>query len=420
MTSPKSLAGGDTSPSFTPYQKFVVALLAFLQFTIILDFMIMSPMGALLIPVLKITPSQFGLVVSVYAFSAGISGILAAGFADRYDRKKFLMFFYVGFVFGTLICGIAPSYPFLLIGRMITGIFAGVIGSIVLAITTDVFSFDQRGQVVGYIQSAFAGSQILGIPMGLYLSNLWGWHMPFLMIVGISVVVGLVIFIYLRPVDTHLKKRVDFNAFHHLKATITYPKYLFAFASTALLSTGGFMLMPFGSAFSVNNLGIPMEKIPMMYLITGICTIFTAPLVGRASDRFGKFNVFIFGTILTIVMVLIYTNLGITPLPIAIMVNAILFVGIFSRMIPSQAMVSAIPAQTMRGSFMAISSSLQQVSGGIASIIAGWIVVQGVDGKLQNFDILGDILVVTSLITVVLMFYIHRNYVREANKDILL
>lgn len=419
MSFTKTLFRANPTESFTSYQRFVVALMAFLQFTIILDFMIMSPMGALLMPALKITPSQFGLVVSVYAFSAGISGILAAGFADRYDRKKFLMFFYVGFIFGTLLCGIAPSYPFLLIARMITGIFAGVIGSIVLAITTDVFSFEMRGRVIGFIQSAFAGSQILGIPIGLYLSNIWGWHMPFLMIVVISVVIGLVILIYLKPIDTHLEKRVDYNAFHHLKATITYPKYLFAFACTALLSTGGFMLMPFGSAFSVNNLGIPMEKIPMMYLITGICTIFTAPLVGRASDRFGKYNVFIFGTILTIIMVLIYTNLGITPLPLAITVNAILFVGIFSRMIPSQAMVSAIPAQTMRGSFMAISSSLQQISGGIASIIAGLIVVQGVDGKLEHFDILGDILVVTSLITVVLMYYIHRNYVREATKDLI-
>ena len=125
--------------AFSTYQKCVVALLAFLQFTIILDFMIMSPLGATVMFALKVTPSQFGAVVSAYAFSAGISGILAAGFADRFDRKKLLLFFYSGFVLGTLLCGVAPSFHFLMFARMITGLFGGVIGSVVFAITADLF-----------------------------------------------------------------------------------------------------------------------------------------------------------------------------------------------------------------------------------------------------------------------------------------
>src|SRR5438105_11781553 len=70
----------DVTMKFTRYQLFVIALLAFVQFTMVLDFMILSPLGALLMPKLSISPSQFGTVVSAYAFSAGISGILAAGF----------------------------------------------------------------------------------------------------------------------------------------------------------------------------------------------------------------------------------------------------------------------------------------------------------------------------------------------------
>src|SRR5882762_302233 len=171
---------------FSGYQVFVIAILSILQFCIILDFMVLSPLGAILMPELKITTAQFGWVVSAYAFSAGASGILAAGFADKFDRKKMLLFFYTGFLIGTVLCAIAPDYNFLLIARIVTGIFGGVIGSVSFAIITDLFKMEVRGRVMGFIQMSFASSQVLGLPIGLYLANTWGWHSPFLMIVGIS------------------------------------------------------------------------------------------------------------------------------------------------------------------------------------------------------------------------------------------
>jgi len=164
----------DQSPldrGFTRYQSLLVALLAFVQFTVILDFTIMSPLGAIIMPALDITAGQFGVAVSAYAFSAGISGILSAGFADRFDRKRLLLFFYVGFTLGTALCALAPNYHVLLLGRIVTGLFGGVIGAVVLAITTDLFSLQQRGRVMGFVQTAFAASQVLGIPAGLFLSN---------------------------------------------------------------------------------------------------------------------------------------------------------------------------------------------------------------------------------------------------------
>ena len=395
-------------PKFTGYQKFVVAILSFLQFTIILDFMLLSPLGAMLMPALKISPSQFGLVVSVYAFSAGLSGILAAGFADRFDRKRLLLFFYTGFLIGTLLCGLATTYEFLLFARMVTGLFGGVIGSIVFAITTDLFPFAARGRVMGFVQTAFAASQVLGIPFGLYLSNHWGWHMPFLLIVGIGVLAGVIIVMRLKPINEHLKQRPDRSAIHHLYTTLTTPRYLQAFATVALLSTGGFMLMPFGSAFSVHNLGIPLDQLPMVYMITGLCSIVTGPLVGRAADKFGKFRVFSLGSILTIIMVLIYTGLGQTPIALVILVSALMFVGISARMIPSQALMSAIPAPASRGAFMSISSSTQQISGGLAALLAGWIVTVSADGRIENFDLLGVVVASASLITMIMMYFINR------------
>jgi len=400
---------------FSPYQKLVVAILAFLQFTVILDFMIMSPLGAMMMPALQIQPAQFGVAVSVYAFSAGISGLMAAGFADKYDRKKLLLLFYCGFVLGTFLCGIANTYHFLLFARMVTGLFGGVVGSTCMAIITDVFPLEMRGRVMGVIQSAFGGSQILGLPIGLFLSNHFGWHAPFLMIVLMSSLAGVVIFAKLKPIDGHLGLHPDRNPFHHLQTTIRNPKYVFAFCVTALLSIGGFMMMPFGSAFTVHNLGIDIEKLPMIYLITGLFSIVMGPFVGRLSDRFGKYRTFVFGSCMSVLMVLIYTNLGITPLPLVILVNVLMFVGIFSRMIPSQALMSAIPEPASRGAFMSVSSSLQQISGGIASVIAGLIVIAKTDGSLEHFNVLGYVMLGTITTSVIMMYFIHRSIVEKTS-----
>lgn len=394
---------------FSGYQKFVIALLAFLQFTIMLDFMIISPLGAILMPALHITPAQFGLVVSAYAFSAGLASIFSAGFADRYDRKKLLLFFYAGFVLGTLFCGLAPTYEFLLLARIVTGLFGGVIGAIVMAITTDLFPMEMRGRVMGFLQTSFAASQVLGIPAGLFFSNLWGWHAPFLMIVLVSLGVGVLIWFNLKPIDGHLKLQTEKSAFVHMKSTVLNKDYTLAFLATALMSLGGFMLMPFGSAFTVHNLGISMDHLPMIYLITGIAAIFIGPLVGRASDAFGKFNTFVFGGTLSMITVVYYTHMGESPLALVIIVNVVMFVAIFSRMIPSQALMSAIPAPASRGSFMAVSSSLQQVAGGIASVVAGLIVMEKADGALENFDLVGYVIVATVLTTIIMMYYIHKS-----------
>lgn len=393
---------------FTPYQKFVIAMLAFLQFTIILDFMIISPLGAVLMPALKINPAQFGLVVSAYAFAAGTSGLLAAGFADRFDRKKLLLFFYTGFIAGTLVCGLAPDYPVLLGARIVTGLFGGVIGSIVLAIATDLFTYDQRGRVMGLMQTAFGASQILGIPAGLYFSSLWGWHAPFLMIVGIGALVGVLIWFSLRPVREHLKYKSERSAISHLFVTLKEPRYLLTYANTGLLTTGAYMLMPFGTAFAVNNLEIDFEKLPILYLVTGIAAMLIGPLIGRAADRFGKFDVFCFGAFTTIPVVVYYTNMGPTTLEILIFVQILFFIGIFSRTIPSHALTSAMPSPDKRGAFMAINSSLQQVSGGISSLIAGLIVIENAKGKLEHFDTLGYILVGTVLTTVAFTYRIRQ------------
>ncbi len=405
MTTPTSPA----SASFSGYQKVVVGMLAFLQFAVILDFMLMSPLGAIIMPALSIDPVQFGTVVSAYAFAAGISGLLTAGFADRFERKRLLLFFYGGFILGTLWCGVAQSFQSLLMARIVTGLFGGVIGSVVLAIATDLFPPQMRGRVMGVIQTAFAASQVLGIPAGLFLSNHWNWHVPFIALSVVGFVAGLFIVWKLKPVAEHLKLPQEHSAVSHLVRTVTEPRYLLSFVTVSFLATGGFMLMPFSSDFTVSNLGISADSLPTIYLVTGIAVIFAGPLVGKAADSVGKLPVFIGGTTVTIIMVLIYTNLGPTSLPVLILINVILFFGIFSRVIPFQALISQVPSPQQRGSFNAFNASLQQLSGGLASLIAGHIVAKAADGKLLNYNHAGYVVVATSLLTVFLVWRLQRS-----------
>ena len=409
MTSTPSPTAADVPKmKFTGYQSFVAGLLAFLQFAVILDFMIMSPLGALIMPALQMSPRQFGLIVSAYAFSAGLSGLLTAGFADRFDRKKLLLFFYTGFVLGTLWCGLAPTFHMLLAARIVTGLFGGVIGSIVLAIAADLFAPQLRGRVMGVIQTAFAASQVLGLPVGLYLSNHWSWHAPFVAMAIFGAVGGLVIAWRMKPVADHLGLPQEHSAFMHLRHTVTQPRYLLAFATTALLTTGGFMLMPFGSAFAVNNLGIHLTDLPTVYLITGLSTIFVGPLIGKAADAWGKLPVFMVGSATTITMVLIYTHLESASFATLCVVNVVMFVGIFSRMIPFQALVSSVPEATQRGSFNAISAATQQLSGGVASLLAGHLVSFGADGKLQHFSSVGYVVVASTVLAVIMAWNVNR------------
>lgn len=400
---------------FSKYERFVIVVLALTVFTVVLDFMVLAPLGAQLLRILSISPAQFGLVVSAYAFSAGASGLLAAGFADRYDRKKLLLFFYAGFIVGTLLCGLANSYNLLLFARIFTGIFGGVISSISFAIITDIFIVEKRGRVMGFVQMSFGVSQVLGIPIGLYLAHQFDWHAPFLAIVILSVIIFLVILKWLKPVDAHLKVQSDKNAFVHMFHTITNKQYLLGFTAMALISIGGFLIMPLSSAYLVNNIKITDAQLPILFMFTGVFSLITGPLVGRWSDQFGKLTIFLIGSILTILMVFIYTNMPVWPLYLVTIINILLFIGVSSRMISGSALITQLPELKDRGAFMGVNSSLQQISGGIGSVIAGLIVVQNSDGTLLHFDYVGYLTILMLCICMYLMYRINMILIKRKN-----
>ncbi len=396
-------------PPFSSYQKYIIVLLALLQFTVILDFMVLSPLGDILMKNLDMTTASFGFTVSAYAFSAGISGLLAAGFADKFDRKKLLVFFYIGFIIGTVCCALATNYSLLLAARIVTGLFGGVIGSVSLAIVTDLFVIHQRGRVMGFIQMAFASSQILGIPLGLYFANHWGWHSSFLMIAGLGILILVTIVIKMKPVVKHLELQSDKNPFLHLWHTLSNKNYQVGFMAIAFLSIGGFMLQPFGSAFLVNNIKISQLDLPMVFFYTGLSVLFIMPIIGKLSDKVNKFWLFTAGSLLTIVIIIIYTNLGPVPLWQIVGLTMIMFMGIMSRMVPATTLNTGIPEMKDRGAYMSITSSMQQIAGGIAAVCAGLIVHQETKtSPLENYDILGYVISAVSLCSIFFIWRVNK------------
>lgn len=390
---------------FSGYEVFTISVLALTQFTVVLDFMVMSPLGDMLMKSMSLTTTQFGFSVSAYAFSAGISGLLTAGFADRFDRKKLLLFFYIGFIVGTLLCGLSTTYYMLLGARIFTGIFGGVIGSISLAIVADLFPIEKRGRVMGFLQMGFGASQVLGIPISLYIANIWGWQSPFLMIVVLATVVWLTIVFRLQPINKHLAVQVERNVLAHLWHTLSQRNYRIGFMATAFLSLGGFMMMPWSSAFAINNLHVTHHQLPFLFMVSGISSLIIMPLVGKLSDRFDKFKIFTLASVWLSVVVIIYTNLGAVPLWLVVLMNISIMIGIMSRMVPSIALTSAVPQKEDRGAFMSINSSLQQIAGGLAAALGGVIVVQKDKfSPLEHYDTVGYVIVILSVISIILLY----------------
>jgi predicted MFS family arabinose efflux permease len=294
----------------------------------------------------------------------------------------------------------------------VTGLFGGVIASVSLAIVTDLFPYEQRSRVMGFVQMSFAVSQIAGIPVGIYLANALGWHAPFLLIAAVSTCVGLAIVRWMRPIDMHLSTASGrrHSPLGHLKKTLAHIQYRKAYLTTGLLSIGGFLMMPFSSAFMVNNTAVSEAQLPLVFMFTGVASMILLPMVGKISDAFGKFRIFIIGTMIASIMVVVFTHLSVTPLWEIVVVNIILFAGILSRMVPATALMTAVPEVLDRGAFMSVNASLQQISGGVASILAGAVVVQNsTNGPLQHYDVLGYLCVSLMFLCIGLLYGIHKH-----------
>lgn len=391
-------------------KKAILILLASLNFTHILDFMIMMPLGNYLMPHFKITPQQFSYLVSAYTLSAAVSGFLAAFFVDRYDRKKLLLFAYSGFLIGTLCCGIAPSYHTLLLARIVAGIFGGMIGAQVLSIIADVFPYEERGRAMGAVMSAFSVASTLGIPFSLYIANLLSWHAPFLFIVLIGGLILPFLYRYIPEMSGHLQqKQEQGRTFQALHSVIADNRQIGALLFSLLWYMGHFLIIPFINPMLEFNMGFSKLQTPMIYLVGGIVSFLAANYFGKISDRLGKLKIFSVCMIITFFFVYVITHLPVIPFYLVLGVFGGWFAFSTGRGVAAQALLSNVVPMQQRGSFMSFNSSIQSLGTGLASFLAGSLVTANASGKLSGYSNLGWMSIIMLLASLILARYLFRD-----------
>lgn len=371
-------------------ERIILLLLSALNFTHIMDFMIMMPLGNYLMPHFEISSQAFSMLVAAYTFSAGTSGFLAAFFVDRFDRKRVLLFGYIGFLAGTLCCALAPSYFFLLISRIVAGLFGGLIGAQVLSIVADLIPYERRGAAMGWVMAAFSVASVFGVPFGLYIANHFNWHAPFFFVAGLGAVLLPFIIRFLPKMDGHL--HTGQGRIHPLtlvKGIAQDPNQLLALALSACLMMGHFMIIPFLNPFMEFNMGFSKTQTPMIYMVGGALTLVTSPIMGRIADKIGKHRLFVILVLLAVAPIAVITNLPAIPFYFVLCITGFWFIVSSGRSIPAQAMISNVVPPERRGSFMSFNSSVQQIFVGFASVIAGFIVMKTPDNKVLHYEVTG-------------------------------
>ncbi len=389
-------------------ERIILLLLSAINFTHIMDFMIMMPLGNFLLPYFGISTGQFSLLVASYTISAGTVGFFVAFFVDRFDRKKVLLTGYTGFLIGTICCGIAPSFELLLSARVLAGAFGGLIGAQVLSIVADIFPYERRGVAMGSIMAAFSFASVIGVPFGLLLANMISWHAPFIFIGVLGLIINFMVIRYLPSMKGHIRApQADISRgkqmLQVIKGIVSDKAQLNALLLMGSLMMGHFMIIPFINPYMEFNVGFTKNQTPLIYLVGGALTFFCSPIIGRWSDKYGKLRVFQIFVLASILPIFLITNMPAIPFYFVLAVTGIWFVLSTGRSIPAQAIISNVPSPEQRGSFMSFSSSVQQLFTGLASLIAGWIVYTGDDGKIHNYQYVGYIsvaLVLSCLLTV--------------------
>jgi predicted MFS family arabinose efflux permease len=371
----------------------------------------MMPLGNYLISSLRITPFQFSLLVAVYSISAFVSGLAIATFIDHFDRKKPLLFAYTGFLIGTVSCGFAPSFFLLLMARIVAGTFGGIIGAQVFAIVADLFPYERRGRAMGIVMGGFAVASILGVPLSLYVTNLFkhNWHLPFLMIGAVALLLIPLVIRIVPNMHGHIRKEKTGRFFDALVKATNIPVQRSALMFSGLLMMGHFLIIPFINPFLEFNKGFSKDSLPMLYLVGGAASLVAALYLGRMADKKGKLIVFTISIVLSLFMVIIITHMPAVAFPLVLLFFAVFFMVATGRIVTAQAMITQVVEPEQRGSFMSINGSIQQLGSGIAALCAGAIVRTQRNGQIINYNWVGYLSIAVLLFSLLFARVIFRN-----------
>jgi predicted MFS family arabinose efflux permease len=393
----------------------LIFILAAAQFTHIVDFMIMMPLGDILQRELSITPFQFSALVSAYPMAAFLSSLFGVFFLDKFDRKKALAVAYTGFVLGTLSSAIIPTtadqelnYILFIATRLITGLAGGILSALVLSIVGDVIPLARRGKAMGYITMAFSLAAVLGVPMALELVNRFdnNWHLPFYMVGGMGAFVVAMILLFIPPIRTHLEAQTTRpHPFEVLRKARQLPNQQMALIFMVLLVLGQFTVIPFITPYMINNVGLTQAQIPLIYLVGGACTVISSPIVGRLVDRYGRKKVFYIMAAGSVVPLLLTTQMWPAPLALVLSISGLFFIFISGRMIPANTMLTTVVRPENRGGFMSLNASVMSLSSGLAALLSGSIITQAGEGApLEHFSTVGYIAASSTVLAIFLAY----------------
>jgi predicted MFS family arabinose efflux permease len=385
-----------------PRELLLLLTLAAMQFVNILDFMIIMPLGPHLMRIFALDPQHFGFLVSAYTFAAAASGFVAVFWVDRVSRKRSLLVMFGGLIVATALCGLATSYPLLLAARIVAGVFGGVIGALVLTIVADVVPYARRARGTAIVAAAFSLAAVMGVPMGLWLAANFSWRAPFLALAGLALLLAIFAWRILPPLDANLRDVQPHHPVGQLRALLGVPNHLRAFAFMLALMISVFLVVPFIAAYTVTNAGVLETELPWLYFAGGLTTLFTAQFIGYLADRYGKKRIFTILAFISLLPILIMTNLAPMPFAAMVAVYVLFFVFVPGRFGPAMALMSGSVVPRLRGSFMSFSGSVQQLGSGVASLAAGLIIGRAADGTLTRYHWVGFCAVAFTLLAVVL------------------
>jgi predicted MFS family arabinose efflux permease len=388
-------------PPLTPQrEKYLLLTLAGIQFSHVIDFMIMMPLGPILIAELGITTHEFGLLVASYSFSAALSGLLTATFIDRFERKRMLLAMFALFGLATLACAAAPGYVSLLAARGLAGAFGGVMGAMTHTIIGDAIPFERRARAGGMVSAAFSVATVAGVPLSLWLANLFQWRAPFFLIAALVVVFGTIGLRVLPELRQHIGAEKQVHPFAPMLAVLRDPNHLRALLFSMLIIFSGFTVIPYITVYAVHNVGILQEDIPYIYLLGGAATLITARLIGHWADRRGKVEVYRRVALAAMLPLLVATHIGASPLWLWLAVTTTFFVLVSGRMIPAMAIITSAAQPRLRGTFMSLNGTTQALAMGIATTIAGFIISQDASGQVANYGMVGFVAVGANLLAI--------------------
>ncbi len=388
-------------PTLTPQrERYLLLTLAGIQFSHILDFMIMMPLGPVLISAFGIGTHEFGLLVASYSFSAALSGLFAATFIDRFERKRLLLVIFGLFGLATLACGLAPGYATLLFARGMAGTFGGVMGAMVQTIVGDVIPFSRRAKAGGIVSTAFSLATVAGVPLSLWLANHFQWRAPFILIAILTALFIVIAARILPELRYHISDKKRAHPFSAMFEVLRDPNHLNALLFSALLIFSGFTVIPYITIYAVGNVGISIKDIPFIYLSGGAATLVTARLIGHWADLRGKVRIYRSVAIAALLPLLVVTHIGTAPLWLWLVCTTAFFVLVSGRMIPAMAIITSAAQPKLRGTFMSLNATMQAFAMGLATTLAGFIITQNSEGRIADYGMVGFIAIAGNILAI--------------------